>query len=207
MATTAKQTVKVTEYATPNVDVRIARMSLNLKDKKATFFLSTREPGKKKWSAEKEVSAFMTKELIFWFTEYLDDKVKVVADNERGCEWIKTGKKSTGFQRFLAHKDIPFQPGILSEIVFECHNNSEDRSLNPFRVFIGKENATITLVNVPSKKRVEKIDPETGEVSVSYHQRYGKLASGVIVKSFYKKEAYRRLIIQQEKEVEVAPQE
>lgn len=201
-------TTNVIRNQFPQVDVRLSNMTLDVSYKKVFFNLETRKVGNKKWSKPQPIEAFATKEVLEFFSKLSDDKVQVVADNEKGYEWIPTGNKSTGFQRLLRMRGVEYTPGILKETIFECANDSEDRSLNPFRLFINETTGTNTLsmVNVPSKQRIETINPETGEVEVQYKQKYGQLSNGVFVKAFYKRSAYRRLVIRKIEEVEMYQQ-
>lgn len=204
MQTNQNQTT-VVKNEFPNVDVRLTNMVLDVSYRKVSFNLETRKTGNKKWSKPQPIEAFATKEVLEFFTQLSDDKVQVVADNEKGYEWIPTGNKSTGFQRLLRMRGVEYTPGILQETIFESANDSQDRSLNPFRLFINEITGTNTLsmVNVPAKTRMETIDPNTGEIVVSYKQRYGQMPDGRWTKVFYKKDAYRRLVVRKQEAVEV----
>jgi hypothetical protein len=186
----------IVTYNTPEAVVRISNISLNPKDRKATLVLATKEKGKRKF-IEEEIIVSLTAEVYHWFTQLKDDVVKEVADNPQGFVYTKTGTKSTTFQRYLKKLDMEFVPGILQTMSFESDNKSESYADNPFRIIRYTNGSnSITLVNVPSKKTVEKVDLSTGEVKPSYYQKYGKLNNGQSVKAFIMPKMYRRLVVQ-----------
>lgn len=193
----------VSTFVTPEVQVRLSNISVNPKERKATITLGTKEKGKKKFTDE-VVVATITSELYNYLTLLRKDKIQVVADNEKGFQWIDTGTSSTSFQRFLAKKGIEYKSGILSTLVFEGNNNSTDYIENPFRlVRYANGTAVLTLVNIPSKSKKETVDVSTGEIKTFYSNKIGTLADGSRVKAFIRPEKYRRLVIQSTKEVEV----
>jgi hypothetical protein len=186
----------IVTYNTPEAVVKISNISLNPKDRKATLVLATKEKGKRKF-IEEEIIVSLTAEVYHWFTQLKDDVVKEVADNPQGFVYTKTGTKSTTFQRYLKRLGIEFAPGVLQTMSFESDNKSESYADNPFRIIRYTNGSnSITLVNVPSKKTVEKVDLSTGEVKSSYYQKYGKLNNGQNVKAFIMPKMYRRLVIQ-----------
>ena len=193
----------VSTFVTPEVQVRLSNISVNPKERKATITLGTKEKGKKKFTDE-VVVVTITSELYNYLTLLRKDKIQVVADNEKGFQWIDTGTSSTSFQRFLAKKGIEYKSGILSTLVFEGDNNSTDYIENPFRlVRYANGTAVLTLVNIPSKSKKESVDVSTGEIKTFYSNKIGTLADGSRVKAFIRPEKYRRLVIQSTKEVEV----
>lgn len=200
MTTSNVQTV--TTFVTPEAVIRMSNIRVLPKERKAIITLGTKEKGKRKFT-EVEVEASITSELYDYLTVLKDDKVKVAADNEKGFEFIKTGTRSTSFQKFLAKKGIPFAHGVLSTIVFESDNTSPDYLANPFRLVMFNDRAVLTLVNIPSKSRKEIVDISTGEVKTYYNQKYGSFADGTRVRAFIRPEKYRRLVVQSTKEVEV----
>lgn len=193
----------VSTFVTPEVVVRLSNINVNPKERKVTFTLETKTE-KRKTFDKQIVEASITSELYNYLTLLKDDKVKVAANNEKGYEYIKTGTKSTSFQKFLAKKQIAYKTGILSELVFESLNTSEDYLSNPFRlVRYSNGNSVLTLVNLPSKSKKDVVDIATGEIKSFYSQKIGTLADGKRVKAFIMPAKYRRLVIQESKEVEV----
>lgn len=193
----------VSTFVTPEVVVRLSNINVNPKERKVTFTLETKTE-KRKTFDKQIVEASITSELYNYLTLLKDDKVKVAANNEKGYEYIKTGTKSTSFQKFLAKKEIAYKTGILSELVFESLNTSEDYLSNPFRlVRYSNGNSVLTLVNLPSKSKKDVVDIQTGEIKSFYSQKIGTLADGKRVKAFIMPAKYRRLVIQDTKEVEV----
>lgn len=196
----------VSTFVTPEVQVRLSNIVVNPKERKATFTLATKEKGKKKFT-EEVVTATITSELYNYLTLLRKDKLQVVADNERGFNWIDAGTSSTSFQRFLTKKGIEYKSGVLSTLVFEGANTSTDYIENPFRlVRYANGTAVLTLVNLPSKSKKETVDVSTGEVKAFYSNKIGTLADGTRVKAFIIPEKYRRLVIQTTTEVEVYQQ-
>ena len=193
----------VSTFVTPEVQVRLSNIVVNPKERKVSLTLSTKEKGKRKFTDE-QVEATITSELYNWLTLLKDDSLRVIANNERGYDFIKTGTRSTSFQRFLAKTNREFKAGILQTMVFECDNNSQSYPDNPFRLIrYANGSNTLTLVNLPSKKVKEIVDISTGEVKSIFSDKIGTLADGKKVKAFVRPEKYRRLVIQQTKEVEV----
>lgn len=186
----------VTTYATPEVQVQLSNIVVNPKTRKATFTLGTKEKGKRKFSTE-QVEASITSELYNYLTLLRDEKIKIVADNEQGFEYVKTGVKSTSFQRFLAKKGIEFKSGLLKELVFTSDNTSDQYLDNPFRVVLyDNGSAVMTLVNLPSKSSKETVDVNTGEIKTNWSNKIGTMADGKKVKAFIRPQKYRRLVIQ-----------
>ena len=193
----------VTTYATPEVKVQLSNIVIDPKKRTATFTLGTKAKGKRKFDLE-QVEANINHRLYNYFTQLREEKIKVVADNEKGFEYVGTGVKSTSFQRFLAKKGIEFKSGILKSLVFECDNKSPEYLDNPFRVVMydnGK--VALTLVNLPSKSVRETVDVNTGEIKSFYSTKVGTLADGKQVQAFIRPEKYRRLVIQYITEREV----
>ena len=196
----------ISTFVTPEVQVRLSNIVVNPSERKATFTLSIKEKGKKKFT-EEVVTATITSELYNYLTLLRKDKIQVVVNNERGFDWIDAGTSSTSFQRFLIKKGIEYKSGILSTLVFEGANTSTDYMENPFRlVRYANGNSVLTLVNLPSKSKKETVDVSTGEIKTFYSNKIGTLADGKIVKAFIRPERYRRLVIQTTKEVEVYQQ-
>lgn len=193
----------ITEFSTPDVMVRLTGLTINPKERKATFTLSTKAPRARKWTDE-VVTSTITAELYNYLALMRDDQVKVAANNERGFDFVKTGTRSTSFMRYLKKREIEFTSGILSTLVFECNNTSDVYIDNPFRlVRYAEGNSVLTLVNVQSKSRKEIIDVETGDITTTYSTRYGQLKNGQVVKAFIMPNNYRRLVVQTTREVEV----
>lgn len=195
-------TTTIKTFVTPDVQVKLSNILVNPKERKATITLGTKAKGKRKFT-EQQVEATITSELYNWLTRLTDNKVKVAADNEAGFEFIPTGERSTGFQKFLAKKGLEFKTGILQSLEFVSHNTSTEYQDNPFRIVMFDDRAVITLVNIPSKSRKEVVDINTGEIKTFYTQKYGKFADGTTTKAFINKDKYRRLVVQTTKEVEV----
>lgn len=193
----------VLSFVTPEAKVRFSNVTINPEERTASFTLSTKAKRARKWT-EEQITSTITAELYNYLTLMRDDQVKVPANNERGYDLIKTGTKSTSFMRYLKRREMEFASGVLKSMVFECDNTSEDYYSNPFRLVRYVEgNSVLTLVNVQSKSRKETVDVETGEVSVKYATRYGQLKDGTTVKAFIMPKNYRRLVVQENKEVEV----
>ena len=193
----------VSTFVTIDAVIRMSNINIDFKQRKGSMVLGIKEAGKRKFS-EENVNFTITSELYDYLVLLRDNKVKVAADNERGYDFIKTGTKSTSFQKFLAKIDKEFKPGILQELVFETNNTSDDYCSCPFRlVKYAEGNAVLTLVNLVSKSKKDIIDPSTGEVKTFYSQKYGTLNDGTRVKAFVRPEKYRRFIQQTISEVEV----
>lgn len=196
----ASNTVIVNVFTTPERMVKLTDVRINAETLRfvANIQLGT-ESGI--WSVPEEISGTITVELKKWLTLIKDEKYKVKADNDRGFEYVKSGRRLTSFQRFLeksGFESLASSPDMLSSLEFECSNTSENYMANPFRIvrrIDGK--CTMTLVNLPSKKRVETVNEETGEHTVYYTTKYGKFASGEITKAFINPSKYRRFIYEE----------
>lgn len=159
----------------------------------------------------RKVSGTVTLDLVRWLTIVKPIKVQVKADNEKGYEWIKTGREATSFQRYLSkiHFDTMAEAhDVLHEMTFESQNRSESYAENPFRLFLGKDRATLTLVNLPSKRKITVRDEESGEITNRYSNKTYRYNDGTVVKTWIPKSEFRRLIIETdiEREVYEAPQ-
>lgn len=183
--------------------VQFSNMDYDPKTRKMDLTVGIKKPNQRKFREQNLKNVIVTKELHEWFVVMTDDTIKVKADNERGFEYVKTGSKSTRFQKYLRKLDIEFQPGILKRLKITSSNTSDKYLENPFRLAMLRDNNILTLVNVPSKKRTEHVDLETGEITPSYKQKVGQLSSGTHVKAFIRPEKYRRLVVATIKEVEV----
>lgn len=199
-------TTIISKFVTPEVQVQLSNITINPKQRKATLTLGTKAKGKRKFN-ENIVEVSITSELYNWFCKLTDNKVKVAANvteqNPDGFQFIKTGSKSTGFQKFLQKIGKEFTPGILKSMVFTSTNTSTNYQENPFRIVMFEDRAIMTLVNIPSKKRTDVVDITTGEIKSFYSQKYGKFADGTTTKAFVRPEKYRRLVVKTQQEVEV----
>lgn len=196
-------TTTVTSFNTPDVTVRYSLIEIDAIKKHFSMYVETKTKAQRKFTG-KMVSGNITPELAEYFSLLKDEKVKVAADNEAGFEFIKTGHRLTNFQKYLKKSGIEYSANILKELVFESHNTSEDYKSNPFRLVIYTTgNATLTLVNISSKKKVSYVDTATGAVTDKYYHRLYTDASGKTRRSFVIPKNYRRLMVQVAKEVEV----
>ena len=176
---------------------------INIDAKKCTFSLAYAILAPRKRKLEyKNVSGTITPELKQWLTYVFDKKVKVMENDQP--VYKMTGEKSTGFQIFLERKSLEFQPGILSTMTFKSDNFSEDYYQNPFKLVILNDKAILTLVNIAAKERTQEHNPTTGKVETHYTQRYFQVEGGGYRKSYVPKKNYCRLIVQQDKLMEVA---
>lgn len=154
------------------------------------------------------VSGTVTHEVVDWLTTIKPIKVQVKADNEKGYEWVKTGREATTFQRFLSKIGFDVKtPDVLHDMVFESDNRSPEYTDNPFRLFLGKQRATLTMVNLPAKRKVSILNEETGEVTNRFSNKTYRYSDGTTVKCWIPKSEFRRLIVETEKAYEeyVAP--
>ena len=192
---------EIKTFVTPEAQIQFSNIVVDNVKKRFTLTLGIKEKGKRKF-AEQPVEGTLTSELNDWFSKATPDKVQVKADNERGYDWLPTGTTSTAFQRYCKHNGIETS---LDQITFTAENTSTDRNANPFRLVLLAERHILTLVNVAKRKRSESINPNSGEVSITYSVRYGKIA-GRTVKAFIKPSDYRRLVIQATRTVELVEQ-
>lgn len=149
----------------PTVDVKYSAINItSLKNKTATIFVQTRKANSKtgRWSKGRLVEVKLSKELVKWL-------------------WQRHSNGQTGFQKFLAKKEIPFYTGILKDLVFISNNLSEDYYENPFKIIEYKDGSTqLTLTHL----RPQKYNSQTKKFEQPY-------------KAFYRKESYRRYAIEQ----------
>lgn len=196
-------TTSITTFKTPEVTVRFSNMEIDALRKKFTMLVETKSAKQRKFVG-KIVSGNITAELADYFSLLKDEKVKVPADNEQGYEFIPTGKKLTNFQKYLKKAGIEYYPNILKDLSFEAYNTSEDYKSNPFRLVVyAGGNSTLTLVNISSKVKISHVDTTTGEVSDKYYHRLFTDSNGNTRRSFVIPKNYRRLMVQEVKEVEV----
>lgn len=148
------------------------------------------------------VSGTITPELKEWLAKVFAEKVVVMENDQRTTR--ETGRNITGFQLFLDRISEVFTPGILSTLTFKSENNSEDYYSNPFKLVMLNDKNVLTLVNVAPKAKSMKFNPTTGKTDIYYTQRYFKVGEHYR-KSYVPKKHYTRLILQQDKLMEVAP--
>lgn len=144
----------------------------------------------------------ITPELKEWLTKVFPEKVTVMNGDQK--EMRETGVNTTGFQIFLKRINKQFAPGILRTLEFHSDNHSEDYYLNPFKLIVLNDKSVLSLVNVAPKKKESSFNPETGKTDIHYSQRYFKVGEDQYRKSYVPKKNYCRLILQQDKVMEVA---
>ncbi len=150
------------------------------------------------------VKGTITPELKEWLTKVFPEKVNVVIDGNTVSR--ETGVNTTGFQIFLKRIEKQFVPGILSTLTFTGDNNSEDYYTNPFKLIILNDKSVLSLVNIAPKEKKMQFNPESGKTEIHYKQRYFKVGND-FRRSYVPKKNYCRLIIQQDKIVEIATPE
>lgn len=187
----------------PQSVVSISNIVVDIAKFKFSLSLAYTLKGKRK-AILQDVQGNITPELREWLCVSHPDKIKVIENDI--TSWVPTGTSSTGFQRFLARTGREFKPGILKELVFTSQNNSDSYEENPFKLILLEDKAILSLVNVSSKRKEEFVDPNTGEVTTRYSQKYFKTTENQYRKSFVTKAYFLRLIIQTSKSVVVAPE-
>ena len=209
-ANTASNFVTVNQFTTPNMIINMSGLKINQKSFTFSMLLSMSANGVI-YSEPITITGKVTVELMNWLTLVKDEKVQVKADNEKGFEWIKSGRRVTSFQRYLEKAgwgSIVDSPNSLEDLIFESDNLSDNYISNPFRLVTRLDGtATLTMVNIPSKKRIETVNEETGEHTVRYTTKYGKFADGKSVRAFIHPSKYRRYTFEEitQREVYVAP--
>lgn len=151
------------------------------------------------------VTGTVTPELKEWLVKVFPEKVTVMNGDVK--EMRETGVNTTGFQIFLKRIHKEFKPGILKTLEFQCDNHSEDYYQCPFKLIMLNDKSILTLVNVAPKQKEMKHNPETGALEIHYSQRYFKVADDQYRKSYVPKKNYCRLILQQDKVMEIAKPE
>ena len=99
-ANTASNFVTVNQFTTPNMIINMSGLKINQKAFTFSLMLSGSMNGVI-YSEPVEITGKVTVELMNWLTLVKDEKVQVKADNEKGFEWIKSGRRVTSFQRYL----------------------------------------------------------------------------------------------------------
>lgn len=198
-ANTASNFVTVNTFTTPNATVIMSNLKINQKD--FTFTVDVALCYDDHSTLPQKVSGKVTVEVMNWITLVQDEKVQVKADNPKGFAWVKTGNRVTRFQQYLnkiGFTALANSHDTLSELVFECSNNSENYLDNPFRLITRLDGtASLNMVNIPSKRRVETVNEETGEHTIRYSTKYGTMADGKVVKAFIHPTKYRRFMFQE----------
>lgn len=193
-------TVNVKTFTAPNLIIKLENIRINSALCTFTANVSMSANGFV-WSEPEKLSGKITLELKRWLTVVKDEKFKVKADNEKGFEYVASGRRLTSFQRFLEASgfgSLADSPDMLSSLEFECHNLSENYLANPFRIVRRIDgNCTMTLVNLAPKKRIETLNEETGEHTIRYSTKYGKFSNGEVVKAFIATSNYKRFIFEE----------
>lgn len=189
----------IKSFETPNALVNFSKITLDTNKRTFSLTLKTKEQGQRKFREEK-IEGTITNELNDYFTLLKDVKVPVKTEDDKVI-WVPTGRKLTNFQRFLAKTDREISIKI-EDMVFECNNTSETYQDNPFRLVMLDQKNILTLVTTPSKSKKQVVQAD-GTVKTFYRRKQG-VYQGKKVNAFISPKNYRRLIIQTEKEVEVA---
>lgn len=190
----------VNKMTTPNVQVRMSNIEIDVKKFTFKLTLGTKTSRQKNFR-EEVVTGKTTVELIEWLTLKVKERIKIVADNEQGFEWVESGNLLTGFQMFLKKRNLEFVPGILKSSTFTSDNKSEEFGDNPFKLIqYMSGHRTLTLVNIGSKSVVTKEDPTTGEVTEFWKRNYIKIGERMMP-SFFGKKSFVRYLVQQAVEV------
>ena len=191
----SNNTISVTSYETPEVFIRIEHLHIYAAKRRFELLLSM-SPDGKKWSDQRHITGGITDELRRFVSNAYEQSVQVESDNEEGFEWVKTGNYLTGCQKYLTNiglGEIIHEEQALSMLTFEAWNRSPHYEECPFRLFL-RENGegTLTLVDWPSQKKYDIVDPETGKMVTRFG--HWKNEDGKIEK--YKPEDYRRLVVE-----------
>ena len=191
-------TIVVSSFQTPDVFVTMENVKINSKTCRFTLDLSLSNDGITYGEVEM-ISGTITPELREWMSKPKPVMALVVADNERGYEKVPTGVDLTPAQRYLSKtgwESKIYQEGAIESLIFEAHNRSDVYQDCPFRLFIGLERCTLTLVNKPSRKMSKVYNEQTATTEVKYTKKIGTFASGQKTLAFVNKTEYRRLIIE-----------
>lgn len=191
----------VNKFNAPQGTVQLSNIMVDCYAKHFTATIGFKAKGKRKF-ATKEISGTITRDIAAYFSELRDETIRVEALNEQGFILQKTGRKLTNFQRYLAKRDIDITLP-LDTMVFEDDNHSDTYPANPFKLVTylsGK--ITISLINIKSKVVKSIMDPATGEVTNRYYNPTYIDKNGVTKKSYVSPNFYRRLIIEEEVEVQ-----
>lgn len=183
--------------------VRFSNLQL-MQGMKFSVDVATKNVGAKKFSKTITVLGKMNYAVLNWMNDMHTISVKVAdPSQEKGFRWEKTTERRTKFQSYLLRKGLP-ESTQLKDVVFECQGTSELFDDCPFKVIIYKDRpATLTMVHVAPKGRVEKIDPNTGEVTYRYFDKETITYRGRTIPKPLEPSMFRRLIIEEHQEVEV----
>ena len=192
----------ILKFVAPEGTVRLSNMVIDAYKKQFSAILGFKAKGKRTFT-EQAVAGTITGELANWFSLITDEKIKVEALNERGYIMEKTGRKLTNFQKYLKKMNIEETPNVLHSLIFEDNNTSEVYQNNPFKLVMYAEGkCTLSLVNSVAKTKIERVEPSTGEIHTYYKDRYFVDANGKNRKSYTIPAYYKRLIVQQQVEVQ-----
>ena len=194
-------------YAKPQVVVRISNLVVDAKTREFSLTLGTKSLDKRvKKFEERLIKGKMKKDVIDFFYLKIPDKIKTVADNEKGYEWTPTGTSSTKFQRWCLRNETNLTS--LVDFVFEDDNCANTTSKNPFKLVMNADGVNIlSLVYTHSATKVQHVDPNTGEIlEPTYTKKYVNY-QGVWQPAFVAPQFYCRLIVATTKEVELVPVE
>lgn len=200
-------TKEIKTFVTPEGIVEMENLVIDVKKKTFNVDVKFTPADKKQKPWQRHVEGSVNQELLKWYTELRDVKIPV-KNSEGEIEYVPTGEKKTGFEKWLAKINIENKPGVLSTLQFKCDNRSDQYNSNPFRLAMLSYGNVLQLVNVPAKNKTEHVNPDTGEVTQTYRRKTGML-DGKKIPMFVAPQWYKRLVFQSTKKVEVAevPQE
>lgn len=197
-------TITVKTFVAPQSFVRMENVNINPTKGRFTLDLSLSADGIH-YGEITQVSGTITPQLREWYNKPIKETVKVVADCGTGYEDVPTGKWSTGFQRYMlktAFASEAFKENVIQDLLFESFNTSPDYKELPFRLFMGLDRNTLTLVNAENNVRREFVDA-AGEVTVKYEPKMATFADGRRVRAFIHPDNYQRLVFENQAEREI----
>lgn len=190
METLKKERVSYYNQLLPYASVRISEIRIDVRNRRFELLLSGKTMPKSRWLKPKKVSGYLSTRLYNWLTKF---RVRKHYDSSVGKYVVSLPKTEvTGFQLYLEKINMEFVPGILSKLVFESDNTSDNYYEHPFRLsyYSDTDNYVLSLVNEVPKKQVRTLDPETGKTIITYVDKLSKSGKPL----YYSKDRYLRYI-------------
>ena len=166
-----------------------------------TFSLMLKEPNEKRF---KKVEGIIDRNLNWFMTTLVPDRVKVVDETSpKGFKFVNVVGQKTKLERLLRDMGVETNCPIdainkLSELRFDCDNESSVYQDNPFRLYYRKhdQKAVLCPIHIRPAKKVVTINPDGSEEVKYVASKTYTSKSGKTYPAYLKKDEYKRLVIE-----------
>lgn len=174
-------TKKEMNFLNSNHYVQLNFLSFDIERKNCIANLSVSKDSESEDEFSHRLELFMSDNMIQWLT----------TQRQRYDENGVPTRICTGFELYKEKKSIE-KDTLIKELSFNSTNFNTDYYKNPFTIAYSNGSWSIRMLTEASKKRIEYINPNTGEISVQYKTRLQKNGKHMFVAPQF----YKRIICQ-----------